>query len=133
MIVANEPPQVLLVLRENDCAPSCLRRTYDLTCALRAELQVLRVLPTLSRLLRMFRHDAAKDRDEARGCLRATRFWLANAFGEEPPAGRILVRRGNLLDAVVQHTQSTNVELIIMPSHFGVWARWPPGWLGARA
>jgi nucleotide-binding universal stress UspA family protein len=25
MIVADEPPQVLLVLREGDCAPSCLQ------------------------------------------------------------------------------------------------------------
>lgn len=115
MIVADEPPQVLLVLREGDCAPSCLQRTYDLTCALRAELQVLRVLPAPSSWLRVFRQDRAKAREEARGCLRATRFWLANAFGEDPPAGRVLVRRGNFVDAVVQHTQSANVELIIVP------------------
>jgi nucleotide-binding universal stress UspA family protein len=118
MIVADEPLQVLLALRESDCAPSCLQRTYDLTCALRSELQVLRVLPASSRLLRVFRPDPTKAREEARVCLRATRSWLANAFGEEPPAGRVLVRRGNFVDAVVQHTQSTNVELIIMPPHF---------------
>jgi universal stress protein A len=115
MIVADEPPQVLLVLREDDCASSCLQRTYDLTCALRAELQVLRVLPAPPRLLRVFRQEPAKVRAEARGCLRATRSWLANAFGEEPPVGRVLVRRGNFVDAVVRHTQSANVELIIVP------------------
>ena len=118
MSVPAKPPQILLALGAGDCAQSCLQRSHDLTCALRAELQVLRVLRPSWRSLGVLRRDPARAREGARACLRATRFWLANAFGEEPPAGRVVVRSGNFIDVVVQHAQSANVQLIIVPPHF---------------
>jgi nucleotide-binding universal stress UspA family protein len=119
MPVADAPPQVLLALCEGDCSPACLERTYDLTCALRAELHVLRVLPAPSGLARVFRQDPAKAREQARACLRATRIWLAKAFGEEPPAGRVVVKRGHFVEEIAQRTQSVNVELIVVPGQMG--------------
>lgn len=120
MIATAAPPQLLLALQEGECAPSCLQRAYDLTCALGAELQVLRVLP--SPWTRVLRRDPAKGREHVRASLRATRMWLARAFGEEPPPGKVLVQEGPFVEAVVEYARSAEVELIVVPRQVGALA-----------
>jgi len=93
--------------------PSCLRRAAQMACALDAELQVLKVLPGPSWFEILFDRPW-QPRDAARAALRSTRLWLARELGEEPPAGKVLVRSGSFVEQVAKHVESLAIELIVV-------------------
>lgn len=109
--------QVLLALDEQNCARTCLSRAYELARASNAELQVVRVVPGWRWLWRFFPRLAMRAAARAKAVLRATRFWLAGAYGKEPAPGHVVVRTGNFLQQIVNHSQSRPTSVIVLPPH----------------
>jgi nucleotide-binding universal stress UspA family protein len=117
-------PRVLLALGRRDCSRACLLRAFDVARSLEAAVDVVRVLPRRHGWSRWVPKPLARwldrrQKDQARATLRATRYWLAGAYGIEPPAGHVVIRSGAFVHEVVSHSERRQAVLIIVPPDLG--------------
>lgn len=118
------PPRVLLALGRRDCSRCCLMRASEVARALDASVDVVRVLPRHLNWPRwlpkpILRWLDRRQKERARETLRATRYWLAGAYGTAPPAGQLVVRSGDFVDEVALHATKRLAVLIVVPPDLG--------------